>query len=122
MRIRLGVIASAVAMLSPAVLAQDNLSKTPATPSGACFEVIPAVINAVPYAPILVDRCDGRTWILTRGDLPDVKGHAGAFAFRWHPLINMENEAVLTFPEPPKPMPAPNINSGDIKKQLTPVR
>lgn len=32
-----------------------------------CFEVIPARPNIEPAAPIMIDKCSGRTWILVRG-------------------------------------------------------
>ena len=50
---------------------QAHAQEEPAAPSSACFAVIEAQPGVLPAAPILVDRCSGQTFILTkkrRGD------------------------------------------------------
>jgi hypothetical protein len=60
---RAGLAAAAIAAVwliavAPAA-AQD--------PSSPCYELIPARAKIDPPAPMLVDKCSGRTWLLTRG-------------------------------------------------------
>ncbi len=62
-------IASAAILLGLPVAA---LAQTAASP---CFELIPARPRIEPPAPMLVDKCSGRTWLLAR---PPRGG-----AFRW---------------------------------------
>lgn len=33
---------------------------------GVCFEVIPARPNVEPQAPLMIDKCSGRSWLLVR--------------------------------------------------------
>lgn len=59
--------ALAAALLSPgAALAQ--------TADAPCYELIPARERVTPPAPMLVDKCSGRTWMLTR---------SGRGGYRW---------------------------------------
>lgn len=52
-----------------------------------CWMISPADPNAVPSAPILLDRCSGKTWILAKVPFSDGKNPSSAFAYRWRPLI-----------------------------------
>ncbi len=60
-----------------AVLAQNE--------GAACFEVIPARPNIEPPAPILIDKCSGRSWVLIRNGK----------SYRWS-LIATESEKAKT--------------------------
>lgn len=55
---RLGLAAVALLALPGAAAAQ--------TSAAPCYELIPARPGIEPPAPILVDKCSGRTWLLTR--------------------------------------------------------
>jgi hypothetical protein len=52
------------------------------TASAPCYEFVPARPRIEPPAPMLVDRCSGRTWLLAR---------SGRGAYRWA-LVDMEYE------------------------------
>jgi len=53
----------------------------PQSANSACFELIPARPRIEPPAAMLVDKCSGRTWLLTRS-----RG-----AYRWA-TIDMDSE------------------------------
>jgi hypothetical protein len=72
---RLGLAAAALLTLPYAATAQ--------TSSPPCYEVIPARPRIEPATPMLVDKCSGRTWLLTRG---------GRGGYRW-PTIDVDGEA-----------------------------
>jgi hypothetical protein len=98
---------------SPAA-AENPAPAIPASPSTLCYEVVSTTASTLPYAPLLVDRCTGRTWLLAGDRVADAQGKpTGAFAFRWHPLGNTAEEAVLAFPEQ---SPAPSVNLGTGRK------
>jgi hypothetical protein len=65
--IRAGIAAVAAVLVTPGAA----LAQTAATP---CFEFIPARPRIEPPTPMLVDKCTGRTWLLTR---------ASRGAYRW---------------------------------------
>jgi hypothetical protein len=99
---------------APSVPAEKPAASAPASPSTLCYEVVSTTASTLPYAPILVDRCTGRTWLLAGDRVADAQGKpTGAFAFRWHPLGNTAEEAVLAFPEP---SPAASATLGTGKK------
>jgi hypothetical protein len=52
----------------------------------SCWIISPADPNAIPWAPILLDRCNGKTWILAKVPLSDGKNPSSAYAYRWRPL------------------------------------
>lgn len=77
---------------------------TPATPAmprlpdaaPICFEVV----AGAGVGPILVDRCNGKTWLLTRDAVPGAKGAPStSSAWRWHPL-SYDNRELLLGPLP----------------------
>lgn len=74
LRMMRAVLAAAALLLPGAAIAQ--------TASSPCFELIPARARIEPLAPLLVDKCSGRTWLLVRSGRGD---------YRWA-AINTENE------------------------------
>jgi hypothetical protein len=104
-------VAGMLAVVSWPVSAEDVAPK-PSEPV-PCFEAIPATANVAPLSPILVDRCTGRTWLLVRSNIADAKGKTIGFAYRWHPVVHIEDEAILVSPELPR---APASNA-DITKR-----
>lgn len=53
--------------LSTLVFAQSASAQGPdAGKPATCYEVIPAQANAYPRTSMLVDKCGGRTWLLTK--------------------------------------------------------
>ena len=75
-----------------------------------CFDVVPMTDNAVPYGPIMINRCTGVTWLLVRENVFDTKGNpTGKFAFRWHPLSSAGNEAIFGLSNPPGSSSTPAV-------------
>ena len=48
------------------VTANSALAQAPGQRSQACFEVLAARPNVEPSVSIMVDKCSGRSWVLTR--------------------------------------------------------
>ena len=60
-----------------AVLATGGGTTVHATePTGACFQVIEGQPDVAPAAPILVDRCSGKSFVLSRG-------RSGSRTYKW---------------------------------------
>ena len=99
------------AMLSCPAFAQDAGPK-PQAQSATCFDIALPPANAAPYGPILINRCTGATWLLSRERAMDAHGKpTSMFVYRWHHLADVGAEAILAFPNPSKlpETPAPAI-------------
>jgi hypothetical protein len=48
------------------LFAGSAVAKTAESGLTACYEVIAPQPNALPRTPLLVDKCSGRTWLLTK--------------------------------------------------------
>lgn len=60
-----------------AVLAMAGPTTAHATePRGICYQVIEGQPNVAPAAPILVDRCSGKSFVLSRG-------RSGSRTYEW---------------------------------------
>jgi hypothetical protein len=70
------------------------LAQTPEVdqPSGTCYEVIAGRVDSQTEGVILVNRCNGRTWIL-------VRTHVG---YRWRPIPTADTQVAASPPSPPK--------------------
>jgi hypothetical protein len=81
--------------ISAAASAQEP-SITPPGGSGVpCFEVAMLSQPGAPVGSILLNKCTGATWQLTReGDTQK------AFTYRWHPIRVETTEAILSFASP----------------------
>ena len=70
----------------------------------SCFEVVP--LEREP-GPILVDKCNGKTWFLSRDNIPNAKGGPSTnSAWRWHPF-SYDNRDLLLPPLSPSGSPPP---------------
>jgi hypothetical protein len=74
LRIARAGLATFAAALS---LVQSAATAGAETPAAPCYELIPARAGIEPPAPMLVDKCNGRTWLLVR---------AGRGVYRWATL------------------------------------
>jgi hypothetical protein len=76
----------------------------PSGPSGACFEIVPAVARTAPA--LLVDKCLGRTWQLVPSHR--VRGsRTGALVYRWRALVRPDGAApAVSFPAARRPVAA----------------
>lgn len=88
-----GLAASAAALLALPGAAAAQTASTP------CYELIPARAGIEPPAPMLVDKCSGRSWLLVR---------AGRGSYRWATL-GMEAEK-------PKATDRPVTDSQPVRK------
>jgi hypothetical protein len=73
-------------------------------PSGACYEIIAGREATRVEGAILLNRCSGQTWILTRTHL----------AYRWSPIATAETQVATSPSPPPKirvPKPADQSNA-----------
>lgn len=75
-------IACAVVAASAVVLPALSGAAAAQMASSPCYELIPARAGIEPPAPMLVDKCSGRSWLLVR---------AGRGVYRWAAL-GMEAE------------------------------
>jgi hypothetical protein len=78
MKAQLAILAAATGLL----LALGGSAQS----ADACYEVIPARAKIEPPAPMLVDKCSGRTWLLVR---------AGR-AYRWAAVAADEEKPKAT--------------------------
>ncbi len=82
--IRHRAIGAAIMASTFAMLASIDVASAQSAAS-FCYEVIPARPNIEPPAPIMIDKCSGRSWILVRNGR----------AYRWS-LIATETEKAKT--------------------------
>jgi hypothetical protein len=67
-------------------------------PTGPCWEIY-MPNQTQPYAPILLDKCAGVTYILTKDPIADRSGkRTDSWTWRWSPLHADQDEAVLSMP------------------------
>jgi hypothetical protein len=67
------------------LIAQPVISVSAET---ACYELVPTQSNAVPGAPILVNKCTGDTYILSRVVASDGKpAESSSQSFKWVPIL-----------------------------------
>jgi len=100
-----GLAASAAAAASLMVFASVAAAQNATEP---CYELIPARAKIDPPAPMLVDKCSGRTWLLTRG----ARG-----VWRWA-AIDADGDKPKATDRPPTDM-QPARKDGDGKKCFT---
>ncbi len=69
-------------------------------PLTQCWEIVSPNSKEVPYAPILINKCTGKSWFLakvaTQGAKPDAPG---TYVLRWRP-ITMDDTGETTFTTP----------------------
>jgi hypothetical protein len=63
-----------------------------------CWEITNPATNVEPYAPILLNKCTGKAWLLSRSDTQEATSSSrGTFAYRWRP-ITTDDTAEASFP------------------------
>jgi hypothetical protein len=86
----------AIAIILPTVTAAAHALAQDSKPLAACWEVLSPAQGVSPSSVLKVNKCTGETWILTRTRLSDAKATVPAtYTFRWRPLLQGEEEAVL---------------------------
>jgi len=97
-----GVGFAALALLSTAALAQDSLRAPEASAPPECWQIIAGVEKVAPNGPILLNRCNGATWVLARTTTSAATAKSPEeYAYRWYPISLETKEAVLTNILPP---------------------
>jgi hypothetical protein len=67
--------------------------------SEPCWDVVSPTQSAQPFTPILINKCDGKTWILAKESFPDKQGKpTGVYTYRWTPVMHEDGEAHLSVP------------------------
>lgn len=79
-RLRL-LVAPLLAALSITIVGRTASAQAPLAADSPCFEIV-ASHGDRPAGAILLNRCTGQTWILTRA----YGKHSVAVAFRWTPI------------------------------------
>jgi len=81
---------AALAAASPSLRAQEAAPQSPAT---QCWSIITPQASVAPYGLILLDKCTGKTWLLSkivkREKLPanpNEKAKQDTFTYRWRPI------------------------------------
>ena len=92
----------AFALTSIALLAGSAGQAAAQSREGQCFEVLAAQPNIAPGGPLLVDKCSGQTWLLTKSHQ---RSRAGGITYRWSP-VPVDHPAVAKAPAPVAPAAA----------------
>jgi hypothetical protein len=64
-------------------------------PQTACFDVV-ANPHESGASMVMIDKCTGRTWMLTRIFHVDAKGNSTGTSYRWSPILADDQEAILS--------------------------
>jgi hypothetical protein len=93
------LLACGLSLPSVAAIAQS----APSVPTGgACYEMLPAEANTLPGSPMLINKCTGQTYVLTR--VPGKEKATTGHAYRWQPIA-MDDGAEVK-PQPATAAPA----------------
>jgi hypothetical protein len=76
---------------------------------GLCWEIYAGNKETAPYSALLLNKCDGSSWVLTKTAIADKQGKStGSWIWRWSPLGTEQIEAVLTLPGGGQYLTTPN--------------
>jgi hypothetical protein len=65
-----------------------------------CWDIVSPNSKEVSYAPILIDKCTGKSWFLAKVTTQGTKADApGTYVYRWRP-ITMDDVGETTFTMP----------------------
>ena len=74
-------------------IAEESTTKEP------CWEIYPGGKEVAPFSALLLNKCDGGSYLLTRVGPTDKQGKSnGSWIWRWSPLNIERNEAILSLP------------------------
>jgi hypothetical protein len=97
-----GTAALTLSLLSVSAEAQEAKDTQPPAPTETtmCFTVVSAVSKDVePASLVLLNKCSGATWLLTRVAVPKQKGsNRDIFTYEWAPLPIGQEAPMLTYP------------------------
>jgi hypothetical protein len=82
--------AAALAASSPSLRAQEA---APQSPAAQCWSIVSPQASVAPYGLILLDKCTGKTWLLSKivnrqklPENPQEKAKPDTFTYRWRPI------------------------------------
>ena len=90
-----------IAALTMELPAADVSAQTAEAQASPCFDIITVRNTAQPGGAILLNRCTGQTWLLTRN-----ARRGGALAYRWNLVVADGGEIGRPLPRPEVRMPA----------------
>jgi hypothetical protein len=65
------------------------------SPTNPCWEVATPGPDVARRFPILINKCTGKTWLLTKVEVREAKsGLPGAYVYRWRPIATDDNGEV----------------------------
>ena len=106
MRLHLSALAAALSICSPGVFGPAAAYGQSASP---CFEIIAPHPRGEPRSPVLIDKCSGSTWLLTRTRATQARA-----AYHWQPLQMADRRVDAAEPRPAtSPRPAAAAAKGN---------
>lgn len=96
-----GAVALMISLCSAGAEAQEATDAQPPAPAAPlCFTVVsPASKDVEPASLVLLNKCTGATWLLTRVSMPKQKGsNRDVFTFQWSPLPVGQEAPMLSYP------------------------
>lgn len=85
-------VTCALTLLQCSASAQPAQPAPSASASSACYEMIPADANTLPGSPMLINKCTGETYVLTRA----AAKASGSPKYRWLPVAMGDALSVTT--------------------------
>lgn len=62
------------------------------SPESRCWEVTAPAADVPQHFPILINKCTGKTWLLTKVNIREAKsGQPGVYAYRWRPIATEDS-------------------------------
>ena len=68
---------------------------------GPCWKIVAPAQNMSPFAPMLLDRCTGKTWLMVRERIPGSK--PASVSYRWAPILPSDAGEAVFLENPPPP-------------------
>ncbi len=86
-----------VVLLGAALVPLAVEAQSPPPPDGVCFEMVPAIPKTLPGTPILLNKCTGDSFVLSRMP-PNAPGARKAEAtYEWLPISRVAAEGKAKF-------------------------
>jgi hypothetical protein len=61
-------------------------AQSPPPPDGVCFEIVPGTSEMLPGSPILLNKCTGDSFFLSRKQPPASAGRKAQATYQWLPI------------------------------------
>jgi len=71
-------------------------------PKGTCWEIYQGTHEVAPYTALLLNKCDGNSYLLIKSTVADRNGKpSGSWIWRWSPINKEPAESILSPAQPP---------------------